>query len=80
MKTTIISAREFTSQFTAATKTADAGPVVITYDNKPTYVLLSYEYYQKLANRSAISKPSRKRAKPIVIPDSAQLEMVFSYC
>ena len=78
MTTTTVSAWQFANQVSAYKRAADAGPVVITHKDEPKYVLLSYEHYQELANRSTMPKPARKRAKPVAVTDSAQLEMVFS--
>ncbi|GAA1740511.1 type II toxin-antitoxin system Phd/YefM family antitoxin [Rothia terrae] len=46
--TTLVSAREFNQDVSAAKRAAQEGPVVVTDRGTPAYVLLSYEQYNKL--------------------------------
>lgn len=52
---TIISARSFNQDVSAAKRAADDGPVVITDRGNPAYVLLSISEYRALRTRSSLT-------------------------
>ncbi len=47
-----MSAREFNQELAKAKRAAQKGPVVITDRGRPAHVLLSYEAYEELSQRS----------------------------
>jgi len=51
MDTTAITSREFERDTRAARVAANRGPVIITHRGRPTHVLLSFAYFQRLAFR-----------------------------
>lgn len=51
---TILSAREFNRDVSAAKRAADSGPVIITDRGEPAYVLLSYGDYQETHGRRSL--------------------------
>lgn len=50
---TVISAREFNRDVSAAKRAASRGPVVITDRGEPAYVLLSIDEYRRFGERGA---------------------------
>ena len=62
MRITTISDRTFHQDADAARRAAQEGPVIITDQGRPAYVLLSYADYQKLAgvSRSLLDAVSQK--------------------
>ena len=49
MTITTVSSREFNQHSSEAKKAASHGPVFITDRGRPAHVLLSFEFYQRLA-------------------------------
>jgi PHD/YefM family antitoxin component YafN of YafNO toxin-antitoxin module len=47
----VMSSREFNQDQGKAKKLTESGPVIITDRGKPSYVLLSYDEYEKLARK-----------------------------
>ena len=47
----VMSSREFNQDRGKAKKLTESGPVIITDRGKPSYVLLSYDAYAKLAGK-----------------------------
>ena len=50
---TMMSAREFNRDVSAAKRAADQAPVVITDRGEPAYVLLSIEEYRRMGERGS---------------------------
>ncbi|MCA9591805.1 MAG: type II toxin-antitoxin system Phd/YefM family antitoxin [Myxococcales bacterium] len=51
-KATQMTSREFNQQTARAKRAAAEGPVVVTDRGRPSYVLMSYDAYRKLAEQS----------------------------
>jgi PHD/YefM family antitoxin component YafN of YafNO toxin-antitoxin module len=47
----VMSSREFNQDQGKAKKLTESGPVIITDRGKPSYVLLAYDEYEKLARK-----------------------------
>ncbi|MBO0661800.1 type II toxin-antitoxin system Phd/YefM family antitoxin [Jiella sp. MQZ9-1] len=52
-----ISVREFSTHTSAAKKTADDTPVVVTEAGRPTHVLMRYDDYERLQERKPSAPP-----------------------
>lgn len=50
---TTLSSREFNQDASGAKRAASQGPVIITDRGRPAHVLLTFEAYQKLSQKSA---------------------------
>ena len=53
MPITTVSSREFNQDASGAKRAASKGPVIITDRGRPAHVLLTFEAYQKLTQKTA---------------------------
>jgi prevent-host-death family protein len=68
MTMTTLSSQDFDQDISRARKAASEGPVLITEQGKPAYVLLSIEDYQRITGKS------RNIADLLAMPGLADIE------
>ena len=60
MSVTTLPSHKFDQDIGGAKRAADSGPVIITDDGKPAYVLLSHDFYRRLLGptlREMVAQP-----------------------